>query len=127
MKLKFKIHGMHCGSCEVLVERNFKKIDGVEKVRVNHATGEAEVYCTREVAVQEFQEAIKESGYTVSCWGSECVVTHRNTKDDYFQIGAIFFVVVAVYLFLRQADLIPSGLGVSENMSYGLIFMIGLD
>lgn len=126
-KLKFKIQGMHCASCEVLVERNFRKIDGVEKVRVNHVSGEAEVYCHREPSVQELQESIKDSGYTVSC-GSDgnCVLSNKNTKDDYLQIGAIFFVVVAIYLFLKETELIPSGLGVSENMSYWVVFLIGL-
>mgnify|MGYP001592439480 FL=1 len=34
-KLKLKIDGMTCSSCEVLIENEFKKIPGVEKVYVH--------------------------------------------------------------------------------------------
>ncbi|MEK7083476.1 MAG: sulfite exporter TauE/SafE family protein, partial [Patescibacteria group bacterium] len=39
--------------------------------------------------------------------------------------GAIFFIVVAAYLILKQFDLIPT-LGISDTMSYGFVFAIGL-
>lgn len=127
-KIKFKIHGMHCASCEVLIERKFKKILGIEKVSVNHATGKAELLCSQEPNVRELQNVITKDGYTVSLWhdrDTDAEAPHKNTKKDYFQIGAIFLIVVAVYLILKQFDLIPA-LGISDNMSYGFVFLIGV-
>jgi copper chaperone CopZ len=49
----YKIHGMHCASCEVLVERKFKKIGGVEAVKVNHANGRAEVYFSQQPTLHQ--------------------------------------------------------------------------
>lgn len=128
-KIKLKIHGMHCASCEVLIERKFQKIPGVEKVHVNHASGKAEIYCSQEPRLYELQSAIKSDGYNVSWWYDqhyqEVAAPHRNTKKDYFQIGAIFLIIVAAYLILKQFNLVPN-LGISDNMSYGFVFLIGL-
>lgn len=128
-KVKFKIHGMHCASCEVLIERKFKKIPGIEKVHVSHANGKAELYCSVEPPVSDLNEAIRTDGYNVSLWSdqsSTALPSHeRNTKKDYFQIGVIFLVITAIYLILKQFNLVPQ-LGISDNMSYGFVFLIGL-
>lgn len=127
-KVKLKIHGMHCASCEVLIERTFKKIPGVEKVHVSHVNGKAEISCSQEPNMRELQNAIKPDGYAVSLWDErnrEAELPHKNTKKDYFQIGAIFLIIVAGYLILKQFNLVPT-LGISDNMSYGFVFVIGL-
>lgn len=128
-KLKLKIHGTHCASCEVLIERKFKKIAGVEKVSMNHATGKAELYCSLEPKLQELDRAIKANGYSVSLLDDQSktgsVVTHGNTKKDYYQIGVVFLIIVAGYLLLKQFDIVPK-LGITNNMSYGFVFLIGL-
>lgn len=127
-KIKLKIHGMHCASCEVLIERKWKDIPGVEKVRVNHANGKAEMIYSREPNVRELANAIKADGYAVSLWHDrniEVELPHKNTKKDYFHIGAIFLIVVALYLILQQFNLVPK-LGISDNMSYGFVFLVGL-
>lgn len=127
-KVQFKIHGMHCASCEVVIERKFKKIAGIEKVNVSHVNGKAEVFCSQEPSIHELQKAIKHDGYGVSLWGernSSLDTFRRNTKKDYFHIGAIFLIIVALYLILKEFHLVPQ-LGITDNMSYGFIFLIGL-
>ena len=127
-KVKLKIHGMHCANCEVLIERKFKKVVGVENVDVNYANGKAEIFCSREPQIRELQSAIQQDGYTVSAWNERNTIPdllHKNTKNDYFQIGAIFLIIVAGYLMLKQFNLVPT-LGISDNMSYGFVFLIGL-
>ncbi len=128
-KIKLKIHGMHCASCEVLIERKFKKIEGIEKVRVNHYDGKAIVYCSQEPSVPALHDAVKSHGYAVSLWSDHALEPHiapaRNTKKDYVHIGGIFLIVVALYLILKRFELLPS-LGIPDNMSYGFVFLIGL-
>lgn len=127
-KIKLKVHGTHCASCEVLIERKFKKIEGVEKVNVNHATGKAEIHYSNKPDIAELEQAIKDDGYTVSWWHERNKVSESgvsNTQKDYLQIGAIFLIIVAVYVLLKHLDLVPK-LGVTENMSYGFVFLIGL-
>jgi len=128
-KVKLKIHGMHCASCEVLIERKFKKVSGVENVRVSHHNGKAELFCSSDPNIRELDSLVKEDGYRVSLWENHHQVvhpeTHKNTWKDYFQIGAIFLIIVASYLILKEFNLIPN-LGISDNMSYGFVFLIGL-
>src|SRR5262245_24231755 len=52
--------------------------------------------------------------------------TSPNTSRDYLEIGAAFLFIVAVLMTLGHFDLLPSQFGVSDTMSYGLIFVIGL-
>lgn len=128
-KCVYKIHGMHCASCEVLIERKFKKVPGVEKVSVSHTNGRAEVYYSKQPKLQELQNVIKPDGYNVSMWGQNLKPAqgkeHKNTKRDYMEIGAVFLIVMALYLILKQFRLLPN-LGISSQMSYGFIFLIGL-
>jgi sulfite exporter TauE/SafE/copper chaperone CopZ len=129
-KTKLKIHGTHCASCEVLVERKFKKLPGVEKVNVSFVSGKAEVFSHQHIALKEFEGAIKEDGYSVSRWEdrntSPEAAKHKNSPRDYAEIGAVFLFIVAAYLILKQFNLIPESLGVTSNMSYGFVFLIGL-
>lgn len=128
-KLKLKIHGMHCSSCEFLVEQKFKKIPGVEKVHVSHHNGKAELYCSADPNMNELGNVVKSDGYRVSPWDNHHQAahpeTHKNTWKDYSQMGGIVFVIVSVYYTLRQFDLLPT-IAISEHMSYGVIFLIGL-
>lgn len=43
MKKKYNIRGMHCRSCEILLEKNISQIEGVGKVEVSYKKGVAEV------------------------------------------------------------------------------------
>ncbi len=129
-KVKLKIHGMHCASCEVLIERKFKKIEGVEKVSVNHGSGKAEVlYSSKEPYLSELNALVKQDGYSVSTWedrhNAVHSAPHKNTSEDYLQMGGIVLVIVSIYYILKQFNLVPS-IGISAHMSYGVVFLIGL-
>lgn len=120
---------MHCASCEVLIERKFKKIAGIEKVSVSHVNGKAELICAREPNLHELNNLIKSDGYLVSSWHDRHEASHelqyKNKFKDYLQMGGIFLCVVSAYYILKQFDLVPS-IGISSRMSYGLVFLIGL-
>ena len=44
----------------------------------------------------------------------------------YVKIGAVFLLVIAGYLLLQRFDFLPQSFGISENMSYGIVFVLGL-
>src|SRR3989344_566380 len=97
-KVKLKIHGMHCASCEVLIERKFKKVSGVEKVQVSHHDGKAELICSADPNIHELDSIVKGDGYRVSLWPASPELqrgeenhhlvthpeTHKNIWKDYF-------------------------------------------
>ena len=50
----------------------------------------------------------------------------KNSPRDYVEIGAAFLIIVATLFALSHLDLLPKEFGVSDTMSYGLVFVIGL-
>lgn len=129
-KLNLKVQGMTCSSCEVLIERNLKTIPGVEKVKVSRSKEQAEVECTDDIQLAQLQEAVKEKGYTLSLpeKSSNSVKSSFILKDKgrYSEISAVAVLLIGAYFLLTQFDLLPQNFGVTDNMSYGFIFVIGL-
>jgi sulfite exporter TauE/SafE/copper chaperone CopZ len=61
---KIHIQGMHCRSCEVLLEEDLGKISGVTKVRANFQRGEAVVeYVGESPHETEIRSVIEQAGY----------------------------------------------------------------
>jgi sulfite exporter TauE/SafE len=52
--------------------------------------------------------------------------THKNSPRDYAEIGAAFVLVVGDLLVLNELDFLPQRFAVSDDMSYALVFVIGL-
>ena len=65
MKKHYAISGMHCHSCELLIEQHISKIPGVRKVNVHHTTGVADVSFDDGVHVDNIaiERAIRAAGY----------------------------------------------------------------
>ncbi|OGS34660.1 MAG: hypothetical protein A2474_07710 [Elusimicrobia bacterium RIFOXYC2_FULL_34_12] len=125
-KIQLKIQGMHCKSCEILIERKLRKIEGLHKVNVHLASGKADLYCSRDLSLEEIKEAISDVQYKISFWEDKNQVDHaENANGDFFQISTIFFIILLAYFLLKKFDLLPN-FAISDNMSYGFIFMIGL-
>ena len=132
-KIDLNIHGMHCRSCEVLLEQNIKKISGVERVHVDHTTGKAVIYSNKDVSLLQVQDAVKNTEYTVelvsenSLHGSgdshsSDIVINRN----HVEAAGILIILVGLYLLLKQFNIIPSNIGLTENVSYGLALAMGV-
>src|SRR6266852_4777582 len=129
--LRLKIDGMHCANCEVLIERRFKKITGVRRVKVSSTTGMAEVNCYGDVDIATLQRAIAEDGYTVWLLHEQTNKPTdsgkvKNTRRDYVEIGAVFLVLVGLYVVLSELNILPERLAVPNTISYGLAFVIGV-
>ncbi len=74
--LLVKIKGMHCANCEVLIERKFKKIAGVRRVRASHASGIAEIVAYGNLDITAVHRAIADDGYTVSGISEQTTLSH---------------------------------------------------
>jgi len=62
----YKIKGMHCASCASIIEKTFKKKEGVQSVQVNYATETAKVaHDTEKVSAQELSKSIEPLGYSI--------------------------------------------------------------
>ncbi|MBU0615641.1 MAG: sulfite exporter TauE/SafE family protein, partial [Nanoarchaeota archaeon] len=128
---KLKVKGMHCNSCETLIERAAQKVEGVISIKADYAKETAVIeYDENKVRIDTIKTAINEKGY--DC---EEIDHHQNKKhnEEYLTvdkrlIGTILGIaglfVVGYFLFhLTDGFAIPQ---ISQNMGYGLLFAVGL-
>jgi len=61
-----RVPDMSCGHCESSVQEALDELDGVEKAKADHTTGEVELtYDASRVPEEKLWEAIDEAGYTL--------------------------------------------------------------
>ena len=76
-KRSFRITGMTCATCAMIVERALMKVDGVKFAAVNLATETAFVILEKDVPQVILEEAVKKAGYGVSYESREDFEVHR--------------------------------------------------
>lgn len=119
----FHITGMTCTACEVIIERKLKKIDGVVDVAVQHAQGDCTVTTASgsHLHQNEIQAALKDTEYEV-VESAEDVARMFTWKH----LAKIVGTVLIIYLLVSQFGLLSLDTAISENLTYGAIFGIGL-
>lgn len=98
-KITLSICGMHCRSCEILVEKNLKKIDRVEQVKVNYKIGQAEIHYRGDGALSkiDLDKAIKAAGYEIGEPGQLPWLSKR--REDYRDlVKAAIWLIILYYL-----------------------------
>jgi P-type Cu+ transporter len=67
----YSVYGMSCNNCRAHVEEALKKVDGVTGVSVDLQKGEAVIVMESHIALEKFQEALKNEGgnYSISLPG----------------------------------------------------------
>ena len=60
---KIVVKGMTCGHCKAMVEKNLSKLEGVETVTVDLASGETKIQGTPDMT--EVKEVIDDLGFTM--------------------------------------------------------------
>lgn len=118
------IKGMHCASCELLIEEEVTKIPGVRRCKVNYRKGRAEIYYDGNLDQNLVQSAVEEAGYAL---GKDEKHFFSHNRKDYMDLGMSVAVLFALF-FLAQALGIFE-LGAKTGGSYGnlsVVFLIGL-
>jgi len=104
-KIIILIRGMHCKSCEMLVEENLMQVNGVEKAEVDYRAGKAEVFFDKKEPSEEaLKQAVKDAGYDIGRKNKAAWLS-KDTNDYIYLLkgGAIlavlYFAVSATGLF----------------------------
>ena len=92
---------MHCVSCEVLLEKEFKKVKGFQSCKISHKKGSADIACADNVPLVKLEEAVKACGYSLS----EKPEKAQREKPDYFEIGLIVMVLGVVFWVLKALEI----------------------
>ncbi|QQS20470.1 MAG: sulfite exporter TauE/SafE family protein [Candidatus Moraniibacteriota bacterium] len=119
------IEGMHCRSCEIVLDEALRGVPGVSKTHISSRKGEARIFFgDREPDDSQIQEAIESSGYGVG-HSSRPPFFSRN-GEDYLDLilAAILFVVLFSAIRFFGVENIESMLP-SSPQNLGIVFVIG--
>lgn len=63
----YKVQGMHCASCAGIIEKTFRKVDGVSSAEVNYGTEKVKVMFDKsKTSAEELSNKIEPLGYTLA-------------------------------------------------------------
>lgn len=126
MKKLFKIKGMHCNSCERLIEIELK--DRVSSIKVSYAKNEALIdFDPEKISEKEITESIKKLGYEVISQNSNAPVK-KDRVGLFVLIGVSIFALFFLYYLFGSSIKIPEFKipEIGENVSLVLLFIAGL-
>ncbi|PIY95775.1 MAG: hypothetical protein COY66_05950 [Candidatus Kerfeldbacteria bacterium CG_4_10_14_0_8_um_filter_42_10] len=120
----YHVSGMHCASCEILVEKNLLKFQGVKSVEASVNNSQVTVeYEGSRPPIKELNRVFKQHGYTFS---DEPVVKEKTSPKN----QTVKTIIIALTLIIGFFVLIRSGLSslVSVNSNSALItyFLFGI-
>lgn len=136
-ELKFGIEGMTCRSCEITIERQFKKVGGIVKVNVNASKGEARVVydSARPPSLDSLQSVIAQNGYRIRPSAGQNthvqrvkadIGSERNQKLTFGQLVGVFAIVLGVLWIFSKVGLFKTGFVIGSNTGFWTVFFIGL-
>ncbi len=123
-KTTIKIKGMHCRSCEILIEDSLKKVEDIKNIHVSWKDKEAVVYSKRPLSDTEVRQAVTEAGYEV---GIDEPASWLSSDNEVWKNASIAFVCVLVlYLILRSTGLFNISVGGGTPSSLAVVLLIGV-
>lgn len=119
------IQGMHCRSCEILLEDNIKEIPGVRTVNVSQTKGTAEISYKGHLDINKVEAVVSECGYACGVGKKAPFISTR--KEDWNQLSKVAMILVSLYFIGRWIGIFDLGNTVSNNYSsLPVVFLVGL-
>ena len=125
-KIIVPIAGMHCRSCELLVEDSLSEVTGVRRSVVNFKKGTAEIHFDEQKPeVGEIEKAIRGAGYSL---GSDKPKTWLSKNpEDYKDLAVAGIFLVGLFIIAKNIGLTNIDLGgVSNPSNLGVVFLVGI-
>ena len=98
------VRGMHCASCELLIEKDLLAIKGVESVEASNAQGKITViYENEKPSVEFLNKLFKTSGYTFS----DKKIPEKNDAESVngWLVFSVSLLVIAIFYVLQKTGL----------------------
>lgn len=124
-KIKLDIKGMHCRSCEILLEKNISKVEGVERAKANFLRGVVEIHYDRNRPDTEIlRQVVENSGYRIGKEDKKSFFS-KNPKD-YMELVTVLLIFLLVYLLLHLFGVFNFGFDLSGAPSLFTVLLVGL-
>jgi len=120
------IKGMHCRSCEILVEDELMRVDGVKRAIVSEKRGIAEIYYKGNLEQEKIEKAVCDAGYTIGVKEEKPLFSKR--MQDYVDLGFAFLIIVLLYMIGTTLGIFNLSLKGAGN-NYGslpVVFLVGI-
>lgn len=119
------IRGMHCKSCEILIEENLKNVQGIKSVDVSYKDGKAKVsFDGPTPSKQAMRSAVLSAGYEVGL-KEKLPWISRNVQDYKYLLSAFLILVIlfaiATFTGLFNINVATSGGGMGVVVLVGLV------
>lgn len=98
------IKGMHCASCEIILEKELMKISKISNCKLSHRKGTLDIECEGEIPLKEIEEAVYKCGYHVVAEGNK-KIKEKKKIEEYFQLIFIFLGIGAIAFFLQKLEI----------------------
>ncbi len=128
MKNTYHIKGMHCKSCEILLESAIKNLNGVKQVDVSHKEHLATVYSDFPISEERISETVKECGYEIVKDHEEAKVHtgKKNSFDDYMEIAIISVLILFLAFVLGKLEIARYFPDIGNDAGIAIAFVLGL-
>lgn len=126
-KLIANIKGMHCRSCEILLEDKISEVSHVKKCEVDWQAGTAQIYYSPQQppSKNEIIGVIRAAGYDLGTTIKQSFFSKN--PQDYKDLGIAFLFLTGAYLILKGLNLPAINLPTASSpTSFLTVIMIGL-
>ena len=123
-KIIIPIRGMHCRSCELIIENELKTVTGIKKVNVSQKNGQAEIFFKDTMPDSEIiREKIKNAGYDIGIKNKAPWIS----KDwgDYKNLFIGAGILLVIYLLISKLGLLELGVN-TESTGVAVALVVGL-
>lgn len=123
-KKKYFVEGMHCPSCELYIETQFKDIKGIKSIKADNKTQtvvlEIEDSLDTEKIIADINKNMKGSGYNI-----KTKLEKKKVNSNSLSIAFVISILLLV-TFLGIQELTIGESLFSKELSYPVIFLLGV-
>ncbi|MBU1018952.1 MAG: sulfite exporter TauE/SafE family protein [Patescibacteria group bacterium] len=120
---KIPIQGMHCTSCEILIENDLKKLHGIIVHRVSHKDGEIEFTHSKGFKLEKLNDVVAKHGYKI---GGGDTANEKNDPTDYIEMLLILGLFIVAAWILDELNLYRFFPQVGDGASAIVALLLGL-
>ncbi len=126
MKKTYHISGMHCVSCETLLNKELSEIKGLKKSKVSHKKGTLEVEA-KKIPTKEITQAVQQCGYKIVTEDEKKKANKSKlTTRDFLQIAYVFVVLGILVHFLSKLEITKLFPSIDENSNVFVALLLGI-
>ena len=117
------VKDMVCNSCEKIIEKNVRKLNGVQNVKASYKNSTVTIsYDSDWCSYLDIKKTISDSGYTVT--------SHSNSKDNSSQFMLNAILIIGLILVMTKLTSISNYFNIAgildSNATYFVIFIVGI-